>query len=140
MFKYNPRVLVVFIEAFKGNLKMAEFLLEYYPELAAFIGAIKNDEKGYDWLTKHKFLRLAALHDALDSDFKAYKWLQDNKYMEDAIFAKAVHKDQDAIEWLNKNYPVLRHVAELISTYHDNLQKKDDTFGAILQKIVKPLG
>lgn len=139
MINYNVKILVAFVEAFKGNKEIQQFLLKNYPELAAFIGAIKNDNKGYYWLRLHKFHHLAALHDAMDGEPEAFNWLKTNGYEVDAIMARAVLEDKDAIEWLDKNYKALKVVAELITKYIDYSAKQADGVSNVFNKIFNPI-
>lgn len=117
---YEPKVLMAFGEALKGDEKFGKFLMSNgFPELTALAAAIHSDTEALDWLMNNDYPEFAILSNAIDNEEHAITWLikYDCRFL--SVFAAACRKEDDAIKWFVDNK--LDIFVFMIRTIHDIL-------------------
>ena len=124
MFDYPEEILMALAEAISGKEQFRTWLTDNgYEHLAQFSLAVSNNHKAFSWLLEH-YPQYAAFDRAIDNDTNAKLWLQKNNMGFYIILADACAGNPDAIVWLSKNgYDVHLHLAKTIKNDIDQRDK-----------------
>jgi hypothetical protein len=115
MFDYPAEVIMALAEAIKGKEPFRTWLTDNgYEHLAQFSLAVGNDRKAFNWLLEH-FPQYAAFDCAIDNEPEAKIWLKKNGMEFYIILADACAGNPDAIAWLAKNgFDIYIYLAKVI--------------------------
>ena len=115
MFDYPEEILMALAEAINGKEQFRIWLTNNgYEHLAQFSLAVSNNHKAFNWLLEH-YPQYAAFDRAIDNDTEAKLWLKNNNMGFYIILADACAGNPDAIAWLAKNeYDIHLHLAKTI--------------------------
>ena len=103
MFDYPAEVIMALAEAIKEQEEFRTWLTNNgYEHLAQFSMAVRNNRKAFNWLLEH-YPQYAAFDCAIDNEGDAKIWLKNNGMGFDIILADACAGNPDAIAWLAKN-------------------------------------
>lgn len=128
-FVYPIEVLLAFGEAIKKKEQFRLWLEENgYMNLAQLSLAISNNRKAFSWLLDN-FPQYAAFDRAIDNDKEAKIWLKKNNLDFDIVFADACAGKADAIAWLVKqDLDIFVRLAKIIKEDIDERQRYKDQF------------
>lgn len=128
-FNFPVEVLLAFGEAIKKKEHFRQWLEDNgYMHLAKLSLAISNNRKAFEWLLQH-FPQYAAFDRAIDNDTNAKMWLKKNDLEFDIIFADACAGKTDAIAWLVKNkLDVFVRLAKIVKEDIDERQRHKEKF------------
>ncbi|MCQ2264277.1 MAG: hypothetical protein MJZ70_08325 [Bacteroidales bacterium] len=117
---YDPKILLAWGEALKGDRRFTDFLMNNgFPELAALARAILSDTDALQWLMENGYPEFSILSDAIDDEDEAIEWLEKAHCDFLSKFAAACRKDDAAIKWFVDNE--LHGFIPFIRTIHDIL-------------------
>jgi hypothetical protein len=129
IFHYPTEVIMVLTEAIKGKKQFYTWLTDNdYEHLAQFSLAVSNNRKAFNWLLEH-YPQYAAFDRAIDNDAEAKIWLHKNGLGFDIILADACAGKSDAIAWLAKNgYDLYIYLAKVIKSDIDERDRYRSMF------------
>lgn len=117
---YDTKVLLALLKSIAGRKDFFRWLVQAYPELAAFSNTIRGDEQAMVWLFKHGYAWLAILSLAIDGDPKALHWIEKACSVQNLMFALACREDDKALRWLvSQNKHLLLFMAKEVHAVLD---------------------
>lgn len=128
LLQYDVRILLALQQSIAGSKEFFEYLLQTYPELAAFSNFLQEDSDAEDWLVKNGFAWLGLISHAIDGDQRARTWVFENLHRANFMFCLACRKDDKAISWLRfMNLDILLRLANEVADLI-NKQELDASF------------